>query len=618
MKFGMQFNIKLKNQIILGYLILLVLIIFLIMSMIYSLRSLDHSSARILKENYISIKSGQSMNSALLMMNEITVLQLKVKDDSSTSQKFDDQKKLFQQNYDIVHNNITELGERELVKRIHQEFIGYISAYDHFIGTDYPINLYLESLLPKYSRLQCEIATLVDLNHQASLIKDEKSKEDFNLAWIYLIIISGITIIVAYLTIAKIPPAILKPLNQVTEEISSIAEGNYGHTIDIKSKNELGALIDAFNVMSKKLEAYKKSSMSIIIAQKSRMESIVNSLNDAIIILDENKKFVLVNPKALQLLGIKGDQLVEKNAYEVSLYNNLLRELLRMLDPGDESESNKYLRISINGREEYYSREFIKVTDVESSDSEKLLGYVIELKNITAFKELDDTKSTFIATLSHEVKTPLSAMNMSLNLLLNKKMGILNNEQENIAITMKNEVQRLLAIVTDLLDLSKFETGHIKIHFQSVEAKFLLNYSLSPFYNEIKEKDISLVTQIAADLPVFKADPEKISWVLMNLISNAIRYTPKNEQLSIEVQSIDNDIQFCITDSGPGIEEKYLSRIFEKYFQVPGKEYENQDGLGLGLAICKEIVLSHRGKIWVTSQEGVGSKFYFTLPTVSI
>ena len=614
MKFELQFNIKLKNQIIFGYLILLILIIILITSMIYSLKSLDSSSDKILKENYISIESGQEMNMALLKMNELCCAMVKEKNDTLLQTKFNTQKRIFQHNYEISNSNITELGEKEILARIRDVFDKYVESYEYFQSNKFPADFYLSNIQMNYSNVCSEVISLVDLNHRASLAKSTKSRRDFNIAWVYLIIISFFTILIAYITIIKIPPAILKPLNQVTKEISSIADGNYGHSIDIKSKNELGQMIIAFNQMSKKLAEYQRSNMSIIVAQKSRIESIVNSLNDAIIVLDENKNFVLVNPKALELLGIKGDALVDKNAMEVSVYNNLMRELLWMLEPNEKNEENKYIRISLNGHEEYYTKELIRVNDVVNIDNERLLGYVIELKNITAFKELDDTKSTFIATLSHEVRTPLSAMNMSLNLLLNKKIGELNPEQENIVISIKSEIQRLLEIIADLLDLSKFETGHIKLHFQKVDAKFILNYSLSPFYNEIKEKGINLVIDVNDGLPDFKADPEKISWVLMNLISNAIRYTPRNEKLTVDVKLIENNIQFSVADSGPGIESKYLERIFEKYFQVPGKEYENQDGLGLGLAICKEIIHSHRGKIWATSEENNGSHFYFTLP----
>jgi signal transduction histidine kinase len=141
-----------------------------------------------------------------------------------------------------------------------------------------------------------------------------------------------------------------------------------------------------------------------------------------------------------------------------------------------------------------------------------------------------------------------------------------------------------------------------------------LNYSLAPFYNQIKEKNLDLELHNTSKITEIKVDPEKISWVIMNLIGNAIRYSPVNSKIKIGFSIENNNSQFCVEDSGPGIESKYLDRIFEKYFQVPGKEQVNEDGLGLGLAICKEIIQSHKGKIWAESEIGKGTRIYFSIP----
>ncbi len=614
MRFGYQFNIKLKNQILFGFMFLMILIVFLVAIMFYTLKSLDKSSEQILKENYISIEAGQVMERTMERINEIHLATLFHSDSADMNSELPKLQKIFLDNFFISDNNITEIGEKEILAEIRLGFNAYHSVYDSVGTTNLTESNYLNILLPEILRVERRVNSLIELNHSASLAKNEESRKDFNLAWIYLLLISFFTIVIAITVIIKIPTAILKPLNLLTNEISKISDGNYGRVIKFSSKNELGTLIKSFNNMSVKLAEYKQSNMEIIIGQKSRIESIVNSLNDAIIVLDENTNIVLANPKALELLGIKFENLINKNASEVATYNGLLRELLGLIDSGTIEGKDIYLRISVNGREEFYTKEIIQVKDILEAESEKYFGHVIVLKNVTEFKELDDKKSTFIATLSHEVKTPLSAMNMSLNLLLNNKVGKINAEQEEIVISIKNEIQRLLSIITDLLDLSKFETGHIKIHFQKVDAKFILNYSLSPFYNSIKEKAINLKINIQESLPEFRADPEKISWVLMNLIGNAIRYTSGNQSIIINVDIYEKYIRFCVSDSGPGIEEKYLKKIFEKYFQVPGKEYMDHEGLGLGLAICKEIVHSHRGKIWATSELGEGSSFYFTLP----
>jgi PAS domain S-box-containing protein len=613
-------NIKLKTQIILGYLFLLFLILFLILTSLFSLNKLDKSSEKIIKENYISIEAGLEMNKSLMILNNLSLKVISCRPEERTLliNKIDFQESEFEKRIEIAQNNITESGEYEIVQNLKREYKEYSRTLEKFKDVENNRNNSFYDLQLQYKSVLQNIIDLIEINHRACLEKNGISRSDFKAAWINLILIGLTALLLAYLTILKIPQMVIKPLETITKKIIEISEGNFSQILEIKTNNELRQLSQAFNLMSKKLYEYQQSNMSIIIAQKSRIESIVNSLNDAIIVLDEKKNFVLINPKAIQILDINDKDLIGKSAEEISKDNNLMKELLKVIDCNDsfqiERPGETLIKFYENEKEEYYSREIIKVYDVVDEERNNFLGYIIELKNVTDFKEIDDAKSTFISTLSHEVKTPLSAMNMSLSLLLNNKVGNLNNDQEKIIISMKDEIQRLLSIISNLFDLSKFETGNFRIRFQKTDFNFLLNYSITPFYNQIKEKDIYLEIKNDCKIKEIRVDPEKISWVLMNLIGNAIKYTPDHGTLKIDLLVKNNIAQFCVEDSGPGIDPKYLDRIFEKYFQVPVKGQVNEEGLGLGLAICKEIIQSHKGKIWAESEVGKGTRIYFTIP----
>ncbi|MDQ3395717.1 MAG: HAMP domain-containing histidine kinase, partial [Bacteroidota bacterium] len=270
--------------------------------------------------------------------------------------------------------------------------------------------------------------------------------------------------------------------------------------------------------------------------------------------------------------------------------------------------------INDEDKQEFFAKEIVTVYDSKTSAKRKFLGHIIMLKDVTSFKKSDEAKTNFIAVVSHELKTPLSAMNMSLMLLQDERFGSLNDEQTQLAASMKKEVQRLIKMVTELLDLSKVETGTIDLEKKFVSPELLIEYSTAPVEIQLKEKDIVIIRNVDKDLPEVYVDPEKISWVLINFLSNAVRYSPPGGKITVSVSVSDNYMEFSVLDQGPGIEPENLSKVFNKFVQIATNGKKNKSGLGLGLAISKEVIDAHEGEIAVASDFGEGSKFYFRIP----
>ncbi len=206
-------------------------------------------------------------------------------------------------------------------------------------------------------------------------------------------------------------------------------------------------------------------------------------------------------------------------------------------------------------------------------------------------------------------------MNMSLRLLQDERIGEMNDEQLRLTGAMKEEVKRLLKLVNELLDLSRIESGGDMLNFREVRAEELIDAAITPMLMQLEQKNIELETAIEESIPPVKADPNKIAWVLINLLNNAVRYSPEGAAIQLKVKRVDNKIVFSVKDHGAGIEPQYISRIFEKFVQVKTKNVESLNrGVGLGLAISKEFVNAHGGEIWVKSEVGKGSEFSFSLP----
>jgi signal transduction histidine kinase len=394
---------------------------------------------------------------------------------------------------------------------------------------------------------------------------------------------------------------VASPIAKLTEAIKAIANKNYGERIHMDRKDEFGDLANAFNTMAERLDEYEHSNLSKILFEKRRAETVINSLKDASIGIDNKGTVLFANQQALQLLSLKEQDIVSLNQEEVKKRNDLFRFLI------NEQNSIPF-KIVVDSKENYFTKEIIELTN----ENQKA-GQVIVLKNITPFKELDVAKTNFIATVSHELKTPLASSDFSLKLLEDERVGTLTAEQKELVQSLKDDNKRLLRILSELLDLSQVESGKIQLNLQPIQADILVRRAVESIQNVAKEKNISIKKELQEGLPPIKADADKTVWVLNNFLTNAIRYSSRDSNVIIEVDKKADSIQFSVKDFGKGISPEYKDKIFDRYFRIPG----TKEGTGLGLAICKEFIETQGGKIWVESEIGSGSRFGFSFPIVS-
>jgi signal transduction histidine kinase len=334
-------------------------------------------------------------------------------------------------------------------------------------------------------------------------------------------------------------------------------------------------------------------------------------MSDPVIGLDERKKIVFANDQALTFLNVTKDQLVGRYAPDVAVENDLLRTLIR---EGNSKEESNLVKVVLSGKENYFSRENITIQYTPTGEKNiAMIGQVLLLRNVTPFKELDLAKTNFIATVSHELKTPIASLQMCTRLLQDKRVGELNTEQDSIVKTMNDEVTRLSKITHELLDLAQVETGNIRLNIQLTDPKDIIQYAREAVKFQAERKHVAIEILIEQDIPSIQADVDKTTWVLVNLLTNAIRYSPENGRIVLQCHRQAGIVKFSVQDFGPGIDARFVGRLFEKFFQVPG----TPSGTGLGLSISKEFIESQGGKINVESNEGKGSVFSFTLPVRS-
>lgn len=569
---------KIKVKLTLGVGLLFAMIILLAFVSIRQVYVLAQDTKNILVANY------KSLDYARNMLNNL--------DDSVTYKaRFD----IFENNLSLQEHNISEVGEAEITQNLRLHF------------DQYKLNQKDSQVV---RQIRTEISEIMKLNLEAIQRKSAIAEKTAENGMFWLSIIGAFCFIIAFTLLSNLPSNIADPIRELTESIKQIAAGDYTQRIHFKSSSELGELADAFNVMAKKLEEYNTSNLAKLMTEKRRIETLINNMHDPVIGLDADNKVLFANEEALKISGLKPEQVVGKSALELSLTNDLIRSLMQEIvgeSKGWNQATQSSMKIYADGKESYFEKEVLNIAITPTGEKvPRSIGHVILLRNVTAYKELDFAKTNFIATISHEFKTPISSIKMSLQLLENGRIGPVNGEQQNLLTSIKEDAERLLKITGELLNMAQVETGNIQLAVLPANAIEICERAIEVNRITAEQKKIRIQLNHPELLPFVLADQDKTTWVMTNLISNAIRYSHENGVVQLNIQALENYVELTVSDLGQGIPPQYVDKVFDRYFRVPGAITE---GTGLGLAICKEFIEAQGGKISVESDFGAGSTF---------
>lgn len=574
---------KIKHKLISGIGLLFLMITLLTVIGSVFIHKLSTETKDILVANYNTIDYSRNM---LIALNG----------DISSEKEL----KFFEENLSKQQSNITEVGEKELTDKLTNDFEKIKEkAFDSTI----------------IQTLRTDISDIMLLNMQAIQRKSSIAERtaDSAVAWIGLI--GAFCFLIAFTLLVNLPNNIANPISELTKSIKQIASENYSERVHFEGHNEFGDLAKSFNTMAQKLEEYKAGNIEKLLMEKKRTETLINNMREPVIGLDEANKVLFMNNNALKITGLKSEDVLNKPVQEIAVHNDLVRTLTKdLFINADSSIIHKIepIKIYADNKESYFEKELIPINIIPTGEEhEKSIGNVILLQNITEYKELDFAKTNFIATVSHEFKTPISSIKMSVQLLENNQIGPLNAEQKDLIDSIKDDTNRLLRITSELLNVTQVESGSIQLNLLPTNTQEMLNYAISANKNAAEQKQIELRTSTQSPAPEVFVDSEKTAWVLTNLISNAIRYSYEHSIINISISSDKDSVKFSIIDSGQGIAPQYLSKIFDRYFRIPGTQKE---GTGLGLSISKEFIEAQGGKIEVESEFGKGSKFSMILP----
>ena len=408
----------------------------------------------------------------------------------------------------------------------------------------------------------------------------------------------ALALVIAFIAGYFLSKTITSPLVKLMHKAKSIAAGDFGQVLEVRSNDEIGKLTNTFNYMAGSL----KNTLTEISSEKSKMETILNYMTDGVIAFNLQGGIIHTNPASARLLGIE-DTIGNFQDYCTRFgFKYCLEDVLYL-----QSNNSREMSIETGGK-------IIKVYfAVFTDEARKPEGVIAVLQDITEQQQLENMRKEFVANVSHELRTPLTTIKSYSETLLDGALDDRETADRFIGV-INAEADRMTRLVKDLLQLSSLDNRQTKWNFEEISLVRLVKGTVERMELEAGSRRQVLECFVLGDVPDIQADYGRLEQVVFNLVGNAIKYTPEEGKVTVYVGKIFNDVYFKVADTGIGIPESDQPRIFERFYRVDKARSREMGGTGLGLAIAREIVEAHSGVITINSRVGEGTEITVRLP----
>jgi len=581
---------------------------------IYNFYTMGTAVTTMLRENYNSVLAAENLMKYLERQDNALLVACEGEDTTVTG-LFAENRELFYQWYDQAVKTLSTAVQEPLRDSLHTVYRRYDARAD---GMSKMIRqgaladaklFYYDLVRPESERLRTLCFELFTINQTAMYNAESRTHAIANQTAFGTMVISVVILSLSILATAYIIKVFIIPTEALTQRVKQIGGGRLDLKIDVHSDDEIGQLSREFNKMTERLKQYEQMNIEQILSEKRKSETIVASISDGLIMTDAELKILHVNKVVEDLFGIPPESASGRPVQDVIGDERIARLITAAGAEGGQPypQDMAYERA---GKRLFFRPRVSRIYDHDGH----LYGVLTLLHDVTQFKELDRMKSEFIATLSHEFRTPLTSIAMTVDILTQDILGPLNTRQRELVHSAREDTNRLTKMSRELLQLSKLESGRLQLKDEELHMAALLESCLRPLRLPFKEKGVQLTTDVRPDIPPLVADEQQFSSVITNLVSNSLRYTEPGGRVSIRVCEDHDAVQVEVEDTGVGIPEESLPTIFDKFVQVQRRGGSAPGSVGLGLAIAKEIVDMYGGRIWVESTLGKGSTFTFRLP----
>lgn len=608
-----------RSRFSLIYIGLVALIVLLGVFSIYRLALINNTISGLIKTNYDSIVRLANMQEALWQQDRAIIDYLYAPDQTDAIDRFEINAAKFQRNYEEESATLVIPAELGYIEEIGASFATYTGAFAFLQQYDLAdasqrelaIRFYQGDIRNDQELVKTAMGKLHNSNEEALFARRDEAAHSVQIS----IQITAIAFLIAAaggLLFATIyTRRFFAPLYEITENIRHVREGNLDRQIPVRSEDEFGLLAGEFNNMVGRLAEFERTTLGSLMNERNRADSLVKSVHEPVVILDEEGRLLLMNDAFERLFGLAEAPSLGKPLHELLPRREFIQYDDALRDNTLTQPQDCTLALTTDGEELFFQLAATPIPGLEG----KTAGLIILMHDITEMKRLEKMRGDYIATISHEFKTPLTSIVMGADLVGNEMIGPLNSDQREIVDTIREDSQRLEMLVGEILELSRMESAGTLYAFAPCEPCRLIEASIAQFRALAERNSVRLQYDCPADLPRVRADFSKITWVLNNLLSNALKYTSERGEVRVSARQLGDLVEFSVTDTGMGVLPEFVDQIFEKYVQIKGYDIEVR-GSGLGLAAAREIIEAHKGRIWCDPEVPQGSRFLFMLDAI--
>lgn len=594
----MKLAIKLRTRLFLSISALITVALMGLVLGVFGVMQMAKTQEALIRNNFITLDLGlklrQTLGDQLILMlhNEPDTAELK-----ATSEQY----------LKLLDEGIEHERKHNLTSGFAQARVDYVSFLEAFNQT-HRQGLNLSNNNDLTNRFNALRNGLID-EHRKALetinTAQAQARERAMVIATVLGLVGVAVLIIGFITAHGIARRFGAPIEALAKAADNIGKGNFEVVLPLSSATEMNLLTRRFGIMAEALRQHQATNVDELLAGQQRLQAVLDSIDDGLLMIDQEGRLEHLNPVAQRQLGWDEGRLGQPLG-EALQRPELDQQLLTVLRGGSLERLPEDLSVDIEGETRLLTYSLTPVSQPKGP----ILGAVMVLHDVTELRAFERVRSEFVLRASHELRTPVTGMHMAFGLFLERAHFDPQSREADLLNTVNEEMQRLMQLINDLLNFSRYQNGMQKLTLAPCDLQEMLEHAQARFADRANAKDVEFVIDLQSPLPRLNADQAQLERVLDNLIDNALRHTPIGGQIRLQARRHGERVIISVEDNGEGIAYSQQGRIFEPFVQVGRKK----GGAGLGLALCKEIVQLHGGRIGVYSRPGQGTQFYMALP----